>query len=264
MAITANELSGATTRVAVSVHTTLSEAVPNVGNLRGRLVRYCVQLFYPLAYAVVAVSQGVAEDLICTTRIPESKVRVIYNPVVTPELFVRASEPLDHPWFIPGEPPVVLGVGSLRGAKDFATLIRAFALLRKEYPARLIILGEGQERPQLEALVRELGIEEDVILPGFDENPYNYMKQARVFVLSSQREGLPTVLIEAMALGTPVVSTDCPNGPREILEGGKWGTLVPRGNPEELAKAILASPKGFRARPQDWNPLLLNTSLPNT
>lgn len=243
VAICAKGLARVPTRVVVSVHTTLSEAFSDTRNLRGRLVGYFVPRIYPLADAAVAVSQGVAEDLICTMGIRQAKVRVIHNPVVTPELFARASEPLDHPWFAPENPPVVLGVGNLRAAKDFATLIRGFALLRKKCPARLMILGEGQERPKLEALARDLGIEKHVALPGFARNPYNYMKHASVFVLSSRREGLPTVLIEAMALGTPVVSTDCRSGPREILEGGKWGTLVPCGDPEELAKAILATPK---------------------
>jgi glycosyltransferase involved in cell wall biosynthesis len=166
------------------------------------------------------------------------KIKVIYNPVITPELFAKAEEPLDHPWFRPGEPPVVLGVGRLTQAKDFPTLIRAFALVRKERPARLMILGEGEERPKLEALVRELGLEEDVALPGFVGNPYKYIARAGVFVLSSAWEGLPTTLVEALALGTPVVSTNCKSGPEEILEEGRWGRLVPVGNIEELAKAI--------------------------
>jgi glycosyltransferase involved in cell wall biosynthesis len=176
------------------------------------------------------------------------KIKVIYNPVITPELFARAEEPLDHPWFRPGEPPVVLGVGRLTQAKDFPTLIRAFALVRKERPARLMILGEGEERPKLEALVRELRLEEDVALPGFVDNPYKYMKRAAVFVLSSRWEGFGIVLVEAMALGTPVVATDCPSGPAEILENGKWGRLVPPGDPEALAKAILDTLEGGVSR----------------
>jgi glycosyltransferase involved in cell wall biosynthesis len=137
-------------------------------------------------------------------------------------------------------------VGRLEPQKDFPNLLRAFALLRKKQMARLVILGEGNLRPQLEALVKELGIEEDVQLPGFNSNPYAFMKRASVFVLSSVLEGLPTVLIEAMALGTPVVSTDCKSGPKEILGSSGYGTLVPTQNPEALAAAIektLNSPK---------------------
>lgn len=239
VALWAQKLAGVPVRVVASVHSTPSRAAVNARNLRARLMPYWVRPFYPWAYAVVAVSKGVAEDLIRVTGLPREKVKVIYNPVVTPELFAKAKEPLEHPWFAPDEPPVVLGVGRLTAAKDFPTLIRAFALVRRERPARLVILGDGEERPKLEALVRELRIEADVLLAGFVDNPYKYMRRAGVFVLSSQWEGLPTVLIEAMALGTPVVATDCPSGPREILEEGRWGKLVPPGNPEKLARGIL-------------------------
>ena len=149
------------------------------------------------------------------------------------------AEPFDHPWFAPGAPPVILGAGRLTEQKDFPTLIRAFALVRKKHPARLMILGEGEERSKLETLVQELGLEKEVSLPGFVDNPYKYMKRAAVFVLSSRWEGFPNVLVEAMALGTPVVSTDCPNGPAEILENGKWGELVPVGETQSLASAVL-------------------------
>ena len=199
---------------------------------------------YPKADFVVGVSQGVIDDLKRVLRFDSKKVQVIYNPIVDEELLRKTDEPLDHPWFRPGKPPVILGVGRLAKEKDFPTLIRAFALVRKERPARLMILGEGEERPNLEALVRELGLEEDVALPGFVDNLYKYMKRAAVFVLSSLWEGLPTVLIKAMALGTPVVATDCPSGPAEILEGGKWGCLVPPGDPKDLAKAILDTLEG--------------------
>ncbi|MER3479061.1 MAG: glycosyl transferase [Meiothermus sp.] len=239
VAIWARFLARTKTRLVVSEHNTLSRATENAAVRRAKAMPLLIRLFYPQADAVVAVSQGVAKDLTARTGLPPGKVRVIYNPVVTPELFAKAEEPLDHPWFKPGEPPVILGVGRLTAQKDFATLIRAFALVRKERPARLMILGEGEERPKLETLVQELGLEADVSLPGFVENPFSYMKRAAVFVLSSKWEGLPTVLIEALALGIPVVSTDCPNGPAEILEGGKWGGLVPVGDPEALAGAML-------------------------
>lgn len=221
--------------------TTVGISASNAPMLRGRWMPLLMRLFYRWADSVVAVSQGVAEDLIKNIKVPPEKVYVIYNPVVTPELLGKAEEPVEHPWFAPGEPPVILGCGRLTEAKDFPTLIRAFALVRKETPCRLVILGEGEERPKLEALVRELGLEEGVDLPGFVENPYKYMKRAQVFVLSSRWEGLPSTLIQALALGVPVVSTDCPSGPAEILEGGKWGQLVPVGDQRALAYAILAS-----------------------
>ena len=133
---------------------------------------------------------------------------------------------------------MVLGVARLVYQKDISTLIRAFAILRKQHATRLVILGEGGERQALTELIEELGIGRDVALPGFVRNPYNYMRAAGVFALSSRWEGLPTVLVEALACGTRVVSTDCPSGPAEILEHGKWGSLVPVGRPEVLAAAM--------------------------
>jgi len=241
VALWAARLARVPVRVVVREANTVSVSTKNARNARERLMPTLMRYFYPWADAVVAVSNGVAEDLVRVTGLPKKKVHVIYNPVITPELFALAEEPLDHPWFASGEPPVVLGVGRLTAQKDFPTLIRAFALVRKERPARLLILGEGEERPKLEALVRELGLEEDVALPGFVDNPFKYMKRAGVFVLSSRWEGLPNVLIQALALGTPLVSTDCPSGPAEILENGRWGKLVPVGDVEALAEAILAS-----------------------
>jgi len=240
----AKKLARVSTRLVVREANTISMETTNVPTLKGKLMPHLIRIFYPWADTIVANSRGVAEDLMKLTGLSPDNIKVIYNPVVTPELFVKAEEPLDHPWFGPGEPPVILGVGRLTKQKDFPTLIRAFALVRKERPARLMILGEGEERPNLEALVRELGLEEDVALPGFVENPYKYMKRAAVFVLSSRWEGLPTVLIEAMALGTPVVATDCPSGPAEILEGGKWGRLVPVGDINALSESILAALEG--------------------
>lgn len=198
-------------------------------------------LFYPRADAIVAVSRDMAIDLARSIGVPRERLEVIHNPVITPSLTDLGDAPLDHPWFATGQPPVVIGIGRLETQKDFPTLLRAIALVRQERPARLLILGEGGERPALEVLVRELGLVDDVRLPGFVENPYAYLARAAVFALSSVYEGLPTVLIEALALGTPVVSTDCQNGPREILEDGRLGRLVPIGQPAALAAAITAT-----------------------
>jgi glycosyltransferase involved in cell wall biosynthesis len=203
-----------------------------------RATLYAMRFTYPLAEKIVTVSQGVADDLVQTIGIDKRKLEVIYNPVLNDAMFQKAEQPIDHPWFQPGEPPVILGVGRLEPQKDFPNLLRAFAMLRKKQKIRLVILGEGNLRAQLEALIKELGIEDDVQLPGFNSNPYAFMKRASVFVLSSVLEGLPTVLIEAVALGTPVVSTDCKSGPKEILGGSGYGTLVPTQNPEALAVAI--------------------------
>ena len=253
IAVCAQLIARVPTRVVATVHSTPSRVVANARTLRERLLPMWVRPFYRRAHAVVAVSQGVAEELVHYIGVPEQKVKVIYNPIITPDLFRKADEPVDHPWFRDGEPAVILGVGRLTTAKDFPTLIRAFALVRRQKCVRLMILGEGEERPALEALVRELGIEEDVALPGFVQHPYAYMKRARMFVLSSRWEGLPTVLVEALALGVPVVATDCQSGPAEILRNGELGTLVSVGSVEALADAIsrTLSNGGRQASPQD-------------
>lgn len=196
---------------------------------------------YRRADAVVAVSHGAADGLAKVTGFPRERINVIYNPVVSGELYTKSRKPLDHPWFAKNAPPVMLGVGRLVPQKDFVTLIRAFALVHARRPARLMILGEGLERAALEKLIDELDLRNAVALPGFMQNPYPYMKAAQIFVLSSRYEGLGNVLIEAMALGTPVVSTDCPSGPREILVNGKWGRLVPVGDVDGLAAAMDAA-----------------------
>jgi glycosyltransferase involved in cell wall biosynthesis len=194
---------------------------------------------YPKADRIVAVSQGVANDLISLLNLPHEKVTVIYNPIVTPELFEQAKQPVSCSWFEQNRLPVILAVGRLTKAKDYPTLFRAFSLVRQIRPAKLLILGEGEERANLERLAIELGIQNDVSMPGFVDNPFAFMAKASVFVLSSAWEGLPTVLIEALACGCPVVATDCRSGPREILDNGRYGHLVPVGDHEALAKAIL-------------------------
>ena len=196
------------------------------------------------------------------TGVSPEKVRTIYNPVVTEDLAVQAQAPLAHPWFdvdASERIPVVLAAGRLTGQKDYPTLLRAFKEVRNQRPARLMILGEGQQRSALEALVKDLGIQEDVSLPGFVDNPFAYMARADLFVLSSAWEGLPGVLIQAMACGCPVVSTDCPSGPREILEGGTYGPLVEVGDARGLAEAMLSTlessvpPPQLKARASDFS-----------
>jgi glycosyltransferase involved in cell wall biosynthesis len=204
------------------------------------VLRWVAARVYPWADAVIAVSDGVGEQIARLTGIPRERITTIYNPVVTPELLEKAREPVDHPWLAPGQPPVVLGVGKLKVQKSFRTLIRAFARVRAVRPARLVILGEGARRRALEAEVDELGLRDDVALPGYVRNPWAWMARASVFVLSSRWEGLPGALIEAMACGCPVASTDCPSGPAEVLAGGAYGPLVPVGDPDALAAAILA------------------------
>ncbi len=229
------------TRIIVTIHNTVSREQSRPRGLADRLTPGLAARLYPGAHAVVAVSGGVADDFSRVTRLPRGRIDVVYNPVLTPELTVQAGRPVDHPWFAPGQPPVILGVGRLIFQKDFATLLRAFALVRQTRPVRLAILGDGVERPQLERLARELEVAEDLWMPGFVENPYAFMARSAAFALSSRYEGLPTVLIEALAVGLPVVATDCPHGPAEILAEAGQGTLVPVGDPSALAQALRAA-----------------------
>ena len=208
--------------------------------LRPHVERVLMRRFYPSAHAVVAVSQGVADSLQSGLGLPREKLRTIYNPILTPALHRAAAEPLDDPWFAAGAPPVILGVGRLAPAKDFSTLIRAFAEVRAARPARLVILGEGAERPALEALAEGLGVAGDVRLAGYDHNPFRWFARATVFALSSIYEGLPGALIQAMACGCRVISTDCPGGAREILDGGALAPLVPMRDPHALARGLAA------------------------
>jgi glycosyltransferase involved in cell wall biosynthesis len=203
---------------------------------------------YRLADGIVAVSDGVADDLARQTGLPRARIVTVYNPVITPELAALASQPATHRWFLPAAPPVVLGVGSLSARKDYPTLVRAFARLRAERDCRLVILGEAaspkktqEQRAELVALAASLGVADDVDVAGFVANPFAYMARASVFVLSSAFEGLPGALIQAMACGCPVVSTDCPSGPAEILDGGRFGALVPVGDDHAMAAAIAAA-----------------------
>jgi glycosyltransferase involved in cell wall biosynthesis len=218
---------------------TISAKSAEASNPKFRLMPYLARWFYPWADAVVTVSNAAGEDLVQITEISPEKVQTIYNPVVTDDLKEKAAEPVEHPWFQPEAPPVILGAGRLERQKDFETLIRAFRHVRTDRPARLIILGRGSLKEQLQGLAQSLGVGDDVLLPGFVNNPFTYMARSSVFVLSSRFEGLPGVLIQAMATGCPVVSTDCPSGPREILIDGEVGPLVPVGDVEGLARGIL-------------------------
>jgi len=231
-------LSRTRVRTVLSVHIAFSPAFLGRQRGRGRLIRWLARLTYRYADAIVAVSRGVAESLEQELGLRPNAVRVIPNPLVLPEIGPLAAVAPAHPWFAEGEPPVILGAGRLAPQKDFPTLIRAVAQLRSERPARLVILGEGEDRPALAQLIKELGLEQNAELIGFQENPYSYLSRAAVVVLSSAYEGFGNVLVEAMACGTPVVSCDCPSGPSEILDYGRYGPLVAVGDAAGLARAI--------------------------
>jgi len=239
-AILARRLADLPIRTVVSVHNHMSSAAANAQRPHLRHVIPLARRFYPDADAVVCVSDGVARDLAASVGVPPALLTTIYNPVITPRIVELAGAPAPHRWLAQDEVPVILGVGKFRRQKDFATLIQAFARLRKKYPAHLIVLGDGPERPALQRLVHDLGVAGDVDMPGFNPNPYAFMARASVFALSSRWEGFGNVLVEAMACGCPVVSTDCPSGPAEILADGRYGRLVPVGNEHALSDAIVA------------------------
>ena len=245
LAVWARRIAGPGTGVVVGHHNLMSEIlrshVVKLGSGRAHLGLRLMRRAYLRADAIVSPSDGAAGDLAQTARIPCERITTIHNPVVAPELPTLAKSPLDDPWFRAGAPPVILSVGRLVQQKDFPTLIRAFARVRRQRQARLVILGEGRLRGKLETLAAELGVADEVALPGFAANPFARMARAGVFVLSSTWESLGMVLVEALACGCPVVSTDCPEGPSEILQGGAIGPLVPVGDAAALAAAITAT-----------------------
>jgi glycosyltransferase involved in cell wall biosynthesis len=239
MAVLARALSGAKTCLVGQLNTHLSAALAGKPALQRWWRTVPMRWFYPHVDRVVAVSEGVAEDTRRLTGLPLDRIPVIRNPVIGPGLYEKSRLSVDHPWLVNPEVPVILGAGRLTRQKDFATLIRAFALARARRDCRLMILGSGPERDDLERLAAELGLAQDVAFTGHVDNPFAYMAKAALFVLSSRWEGSGNVLTEAMALGIPVVSTDCPSGPAEMLAGGRFGPLVPVGDAEALADAML-------------------------
>lgn len=248
MAPIAARLSGAKPRLVVSEHSNLTQsaAVRGPSDIANRRLG---RWLYGAADAVVAVSQGVKDDLVARTGVRPARVRVIHNPARKPDPAAEGNRELLSWW--KARESAIIGVGALKPAKDYPTLIRAFARVAERRDARLLILGEGQLRPDLEQLAADLGVSDRVRLPGAVLDPYPYMREADLFVLSSAWEGFGNVIVEALAVGTPVVSTDCQSGPAEILENGRYGRLTPVGDPDALARAIELS----LADPADPEPL---------
>jgi len=196
--------------------------------------RYC----YQHADLVIPVSHDVAKDLVLNYGAPLGKIKVIHNGIDLERIKRVAVEPVDHPWFS-SDMPVIMGIGRLSEQKAFHILIKAFKKVLKIIPCKLVIVGEGEKRRELEALIKQLDLENHVVLLGRQSNPFKYLSRANVFVLSSVGEALPTVILEAMVLGIPIVSTRCPCGPEELLGDGKYGILVPVGDVDAMAEGIL-------------------------
>jgi len=235
----AKTIAGTKTRLVICQHNPLSATYHATVNWKHRVVPLCYRLLTPWIAHAVAVSGGIAHELISDAGLPRDKVSTIHNPVISADFAARSNAPVIHPWLNAGGPPVFITAGRLVEMKDHATLLRAFARVLAVQPARLLLLGTGPMQPALEQLVRELGIGDQVELTGYVANPLPYMRRAAAFVLSSRAEGFGNVLVEAMGCGTPVVSTDCPHGPAEILEDGRYGLLVPPRDPDTLAAAMV-------------------------
>jgi len=236
IAVWAKMLARVSSKVIVTERLATSQDLGRSGKLKDRLLPLLMRHAYLRADAVVAVSRGAAEDLAALLGISCDRIRVIYNPTLDNTIFDKAGAPVEHPWFADKNIAIVISAGRLTGQKDFVTLLRAFAVVRAKMEARLVILGEGYDRSKLEDLAERLGIREAVDLPGFVDNPYKYIAKADLFVLSSIYEGMPNALIEALAVGTPAIATDCPSGPREILPAD---ALVPVGDYSAMARRIL-------------------------
>jgi len=240
-AIWARSLSGIPCRLVISERTALSQEIATEATVAWRHLLPLLAHSYRKADVISAVSRGVADDLERLAHLPAGSVVALPNPLISPDTMAMAQASPNHPWF-DGVVPVILAAGRLVPQKDFATLLRAFALLRQQgLPHRLVIAGEGKERPALLGMIESLGLAGWVDLPGFVDNPLALMSRAALFVLSSRFEGLPGVLIQALSCGCPVVATDCPSGPREILLDGRLGPLAPVGDHEALARAMAAT-----------------------
>jgi glycosyltransferase involved in cell wall biosynthesis len=239
VALLAQRLSGEATKTVASVHTTPVMAFRANPGIKNRvLIPVTMRLLYPTADGIHAVSQGAADGLADVAAIPSDAVKVIHNPIVDERIEVQSQEAVTHRWF--SEPaPVIVSVGRLSEEKGYPYLLKAVARILPQRPVKLVMVGEGPQRAELETLARELGIAESVDLIGYRENPYKYLARSQVFVLSSLWEGLPAVLVEAMACGAPVVATDCRSGPGEIITNDREGLLVPPADAEALADSIL-------------------------
>lgn len=237
IAILANLLSLTKTKVIVSEHTVWSKSNLFKNTLTRIAIKLSTRLTFPLASGIVCVSEGAANDLSDISGVERKKIKVIYNPIIKTNLTKNtlARSPLE--WWN-GTHKKVLAVSALIPEKDYKTLLDAFRITISSTYAKLLILGDGECREEIENTISDYKLKEHVFLGGFVTDPHPYYKRADLFVLSSQVEGFGNVLVEALHAGTPIVSTDCPHGPREILCDGKFGALVPVANPTQLAKAI--------------------------
>ena len=234
-------LAGCSNRAVLTQRAMLSECWRLQHPYTHRICLFIIRLLYARARLIVSNSYAASDELQKKFGIPQSRLAVIHNSVDLARIQRLALEEPGHPWLASPIKSLILSVGSLTPRKDYPTILRALSIVRESRECKLIVLGEGSEREKLERLARELAIEDSVQFLGFDPNPFRWMGRARVMASSTLAEGCPNVIQQALACGTPIVATDCPGGTSEILEGGKWGRLVPVGNPKAMAEAIIAT-----------------------
>lgn len=236
--VIARQITGSATRTVIRVATTHSELLRYRHWWQRMPTHYAIKATYRAADTIICISRGVADDTRQFAGVPAHKIHLLPCTSIPPDIEDQAAKPVAHPWLQATDTPIILAVGRLVKVKDYATLLRAFEILRRKRTCRLVILGEGKERTMLQRLARELDIEADVSMPGHVDNPYACMRRAALFVHTSRVEGFGNVIAEALAVGTPVVSTDCRHGPREILDNGRFGPLVVVGDVDGLAEAM--------------------------
>jgi len=238
LAYLATKFTGVDTRLVFRMGTTVSNDLATCGKFKQWTHYRSMHHLYPKVSTVIVPSLGVANDMAEFAKISVDDITVVHNPIVTPSFLEKMKDSTDHPWFGQTDIPVILGVGELTRRKGFDVLLKAFAQTLAQRPCRLVILGKGKALSELTSLSESLGITDFVDFLGFQDNPSKYMKAAELFVSASTHEGFGNVIVEAMAAGTPVVATDCPSGPREILKDGRLGRLVPVNDVDAMAQAI--------------------------
>ena len=259
LSVWAAELTKVQTRMVLRIATTLSVDFEQSATAAPPISPTLLRRWYPQAHAIVCVSDGVKSDLQSFIGGPLPRLETIYNPLDLERIARLSTLPVTHPWCQGGGPDCIVALGRLEPVKDYTTLLRAFARLDTERPARLVILGEGSEREKLSALAKELGVADRVDLHGDITNPFPFLAHADLYVLSSAYEGCPNALMEAMACGCRVVSTDCPSGPRALLQDGAIGPLAPVGDTDALASAMVSAlaqppaPERAKARAADYD-----------
>jgi glycosyltransferase involved in cell wall biosynthesis len=230
-------------------------------SIKRTAVRQLTRRLYPSADRIIAVSKCVGDTVAADLSVDPRRISVLHNPVEVASIQKQAATPVDHKWIEDDDTDVVLFVGRIADQKDLRTWLRAFKTVHAQHPdLRGVIVGQGPRRNDIIEYAAELGLDDIVSVPGYVDNPFRYMAQASVFLLSSHSEGLPTVLIEALACGCPIVSTECPCGPREILGDGRYGGLAPVGDVDRLAESVVAQlddpvpSETLRRRAMDFSP----------